>query len=302
MLDRFLYDNNQTVLPWLAHENYKFFWGDFCDRKLVSKVLDGVTDVLLLAGLVGDPITKAYPDQSKLINENAYIKFLSVIKGRKLNRVVFVSTCSNYGLVKGDQLANEEFQLNPLSSYAKAKVRIEQELLNNQGNADYTATILRFATAFGLSPRMRFDLTISEFVRELWEGRELLVYDPDTWRPYCHVKDFANIVQLVLEAPKSDIDFEVFNAGSDNNNYTKRMIVQNIEKLVPDVRIRFQKEGTDPRNYRVNFAKLRTRLDFKPSHTVVDGIQELVDALEAHIFDNIENKRNFHGNYEISYS
>ena len=91
-------------------------------------------------------------------------------------------------MIAGNELAHENFELKPLSLYSKAKVRIEQKLLAQKGEVDYTGTVLRFATAFGLSPRMRFDLTISEFVREVWSGRELLVYDPDTWRPYCHVE------------------------------------------------------------------------------------------------------------------
>jgi nucleoside-diphosphate-sugar epimerase len=161
--------------------------------------------------------------------------------------------------------------------------------------------VLRFATAFGLSPRMRFDLTISQFVREVCQGNELLVYDPDTWRPYCHVQDFADVAGRVLAAPAEDVFFEVFNAGGDVNNFTKRMIVDEIVKRLPDARIRYQEQGSDPRNYRVDFAKISSRLGFTPRNTVQSGIEELIEAFDRHLFDRVDGRRNFHGNYEIAY-
>lgn len=300
-LDRLIYENSETVLPWINNPAYQFIYGDFANRDVLSDALDGVTDVIFLAGLVGDPITKSYPLESQQINEDAYVSGIPSLNGRGLNRVVFVSTCSNYGLIEGDQIAAEDFELAPLSLYAKAKVGVEKTLLELKGSVDYTATVLRFATAFGLSPRMRFDLTISEFVREVWQGKELLVYDPDTWRPYCHVQDFADVAGRVLAAPAEAVSFEVFNAGGDVNNYTKRMIVDAIVDKLPDARIKYQEQGTDPRNYRVDFAKISSRLDFTPRYTVRDGIAELIDAFDRHLFDHADSRRNFHGNYEISY-
>lgn len=299
--DRLLYNNSETVLPWLLNPAYEFVWGDMADPASFLKVVDGVTDIVFLAGLVGDPITKAYPGESEAINETAYQRAIQAINGCGIDRVIFVSTCSNYGLIEGNQIAAEDFELSPLSLYAKAKVQNEQLLLGLKGSVDYTVTVLRFATAFGLSPRMRFDLTISEFVRELWLGRELLVYDADTWRPYCHVQDFAQVIQSVLEAPKEDIASEVFNAGGDVNNYTKRMIVDEILKYLPDAQVKYQEHGSDPRNYRVDFSKIARQLDFSPRHTVPGGIGELLQALDGRLFEQVETRRNFHGNYEISY-
>ena len=117
---------------------------------------------------------------------------------------------------------NEDSPLNPLSLYAKAKVSIEQSILNLNFKKNFHPTIFRFATAFGLSDRMRFDLTINEFIRDLYFGKELQVYDPETWRPYCHIKDFAEIILRSLFMPRETIAFEVFNAGSNKNNYSKK--------------------------------------------------------------------------------
>ena len=163
-------------------------------------------------------------------------------------------------------------------------------------------TILRFATAFGLSPRMRFDLTVSEFTRDLTMGNDLLVYDADTWRPYCHVEDFARLILMVFEAPLKKVSFEIFNAGGDVNNATKQMIINLILNKIPDGKVKYQEQGSDPRNYRVNFQKVKKVLGFEPQYTVQNGIDELVEAIDNHLFDHVDENKNFHGNYEINYS
>ena len=302
VLDNFLYKNNHCVLSNSDNNFYSFRFGDLCNKETLDRILQGVTDVVVLAGLVGDPITKKYPDAAKQINEIGIQNLVTQLNGRGIDRLIFVSTCSNYGLIKDDELADEEFELNPLSLYAKAKVATEKYLLSLDGQLDYTPTILRFATAFGLSPRMRFDLTVSEFTRDLAIGKELLVFDAQTWRPYCHVRDFARLIHKVLQAPQDQVSYQVFNAGGDINNYTKQMIVDTILEYVPNAKVKFQKQGSDPRNYRVDFKKVREVLGFEPEYSVRDGIVELLDAIENHVFDYVDETPNLYGNYEINYS
>ena len=299
--DYLMFNNGLTVLPFLSHPNYEFRRGDLASKDDFAGALDGVTDVILLAGLVGDPITKKYPVEAAKINDDGHATMLGLLDGRGLNKVVFVSTCSNYGLIEGGHLAAEEFELNPLSLYAQSKVRVEKQLLCQKGRVDYTPTILRFATAFGLSPRMRFDLTISEFTRHMFLGNDLLVFDAETWRPYCHLQDFAEIIRRVLEAPVDRVAFEVFNAGGEVNNCTKQMIVDAIAEQLPDAKVRYQEHGADPRNYRVNFTKIRERLLFEPRHTVAGGIAELIGALRQGLFASIDQPASFYGNWEVSY-
>jgi nucleoside-diphosphate-sugar epimerase len=298
-LDLLLYDNHGCVLPYLSHPNYEFLRGDLADRSRTDQALETVTDVVLLAGLVGDPITKKYPELSQRINHDGMIDLVSRLVGRGLNKVVFISTCSNYGLIEENVAAGEDFELNPLSLYAKAKVAVEKEILSLKGRADFHPTVLRFATAFGLSPRMRFDLTVSEFTREMFLGRDLLVYDSETWRPYCHVKDFSLVIRRVLEAPAKQVSFEVFNAGGDVNNRTKQMIVDEIKRHLPGAKVRYKEHGSDPRNYRVDFSKIRKRLYFDPVSTVSDGIGELIAAMRQGLFEKADQFRNFYGNNEI---
>ena len=299
-LDSLIYENQAAVLPLVLRPGYEFFRGDLCDLVGFEASLEGVTDVVLLAGLVGDPVTKAFPGAAERTNNAGHESMLRLLRGKRLNKVVFVSTCSNYGLIKGEQIAGEDFPLNPISLYAKSKVRFENILLDAARSIDFAPTVLRFATAFGLSSRMRFDLTVSEFIRDMYLGQELLVFDADTWRPYCHVRDFAEVIRRVLEAPIDSIAFEVFNAGGDANNYTKQMIVNAILEQLPNAKVRYQKHGSDPRNYRVNFRKIREILHFEPAVTVPEGIRELIAAMQSGLFSDISQPESFYGNWKPS--
>lgn len=300
-LDCFVYRHNRSVLHLLSHPRYELSYGDLSNPKDLSEALAGVAHVVVLGGLVGDPITKKYPGASEAINDRGIKTCIDQLSGKGLDRVVFVSTCSNYGMMPEGQIAHEESPVNPLSLYAKAKVEGERHLLDQRGRVDYKATILRFATAFGLAPRMRFDLTVNEFARDLANGKEIVVYDADTWRPYCHVKDFARLIKMVLEADSSLIDFEIFNVGGDANNSTKRGIIERISRLIPVKGVTYQENGSDPRNYRVDFSKIRSRLDFEPSFDIDYGIKEIVAACRHGIFDDVKTNLNYFGNYELFY-
>jgi nucleoside-diphosphate-sugar epimerase len=298
-LDLFLYNTQSSVTALLTNPLYELVVCDLGNSQDIQRALVGVTDVVVLGGLVGDPITKAYPDESHAINEVAIRRCLDALNGRGLDKVIFVSTCSNYGLMKDDKLADETTPLQPLSLYAKAKVAAEQHLLGMKGKADFCGVILRFATAFGVASRMRFDLTVNEFTRELFVGNELVIYDSQTWRSYCHVRDFARLIVRVLLFPAEQIAYEVFNAGGDGNNHTKQSIVDIVLSKLPKGKISYKELGTDPRNYRVDFRKLRENLYFELAYDVPYGVTELIGALRAGFFADYSDRKNFYGNYEL---
>jgi len=299
--DLLLYKNNYCVLNHMNHQTYSFVRGDINDTDKLSSEIKKVDAVVLLAGLVGDLITKKYPEESAAINDAGVKKVIDLCAELNIGKFIFISTCSNYGLIVNNEKAGENHPLNPLSLYAKSKVAAEKHILSLKGKTVMNPTILRFATAFGISHRMRFDLTVSEFTRELTIGNDLLVFDADTWRPYCHVGDFARLIQLVLEAENEKVSFEVFNAGGDVNNATKQMIVDKILKQVPNGKVSYQTHGSDPRNYRVDFTKVREVLGFEPKYTIENGILELKYLIEDHIFDLVESNKDFYGNYTIDY-
>jgi nucleoside-diphosphate-sugar epimerase len=298
-LDRLVYQNGSSLLGQTRQPTSEFVFGDMGDGARLDHALDGVTDVVILAGLVGDPITKKFPREAEAINEQALRRCIDRLDRRGLNKVVLISTCSNYGMIADNEIAHEGFALNPLSLYAKAKVAAEDYLLSVKGRVDYHATVLRFATAFGLAPRMRFDLTVNEFARELFLGRELVVYDADTWRPYCHVRDFARLIHRVLDAPPNLVSFEVFNGGGDANNLTKRQVVKMVLEHVIQGQVVYRDNSADRRNYRVDFRKVREKLSFEPQFDVAYGIAEIMAALKSHLLDDVDARPNFYGNYEL---
>ena len=279
VLDALLYDNAAAVSRLTTRAGFTFQRGDFCCESDLNQSMEGITDVVHLAALVGDPVCKKFPDIAKHINENGTFELIDRLDQFDIQRFIFMSTCSNYGLQPDDTPATEDTALNPQSLYAETKVKVEQRLLGSKGDFDYSVTVLRAATAYGLSPRMRFDLTVNEFTRELALGSELLVYDADTWRPYCHVDDICTAIRLVLESDRARVNGQVFNVGCDEENYTKRMIVDLICNLLPKVEIRYQTGSVDPRNYRVAFQRIRTVLGFQANHTVAEFASELIEVI-----------------------
>jgi nucleoside-diphosphate-sugar epimerase len=169
--------------------------------------------------------------------------------------------------------------------YAELKVEIEQALLTGDFRQDFIPTALRFSTVYGLSPRMRFDLTVNEFVRDLVLGRTLRVFGEQFWRPYCHVEDLARAVGLVLESPAATVRQNVFNVGDTTENFTKKMIVEAVNRALPDVagRVEYVHKVEDPRDYRVDFTRIKTALGFQITKHLSDGIREIAAALRGGI-------------------
>ena len=256
-----------------------FFKGDFLNLLKMKNFINQQDYVVFLAGLVGDPITKKYPKLSKKTNYKNSKIFIKYLLKQNVKKFIFISTCSNYGMVSSKKKAKENEVLKPLSLYAKDKVAIEKYILGFKFKTKSEVIILRFATAFGVSDRMRFDLTINEFTRDLLFFKKLKVYDADTWRPYCHVKDFAITIEKIINIKKK-LNFQIFNVGSDKNNYTKRQISQKIKKILKIGKITFQENSNDPRNYKVNFDKIKKVINFQPNHSVNYGIMETIKYLK----------------------
>jgi nucleoside-diphosphate-sugar epimerase len=300
VLDRLIFEHGSAIATVFEEPGFEFVHGDLRDGESVDAALAGVTDVVLLAAMVGDPISRTYPELTREVNDGCKNLF-DALDGRGIDRFVFTSTCSNYGLRSSEEPATEDSELAPLSLYAEMKVDFERHLLARLDEVDFSPTILRIATAYGLSPRMRFDLTISEFTRTLAVGEELVVYDADTWRPYCHVGDIARAVLTVLEADRDRVRGGVFNVGHSDENYTKRMIVDAVqEHLGGSGRVRFTEGGQDARNYRVSFDRIQRELGFEAQHRVPSAIGSLIAAIEAGAFADAEERPSFYTNHRVT--
>jgi nucleoside-diphosphate-sugar epimerase len=249
--------------------------GDVRDAEARAGLLSGADALVHLAAIVGDPACAQAPELSQDVNVAASRALLA---DARVDRIVFASTCSNYGRMSDPTVAlDETAPLQPVSLYARQKVQIERELPAN-------ATCLRFATVYGASPRMRFDLTVNEFTRDIWARRPLEVFGEQFWRPYVHVRDAARAIVLVLGAPRDAVAGRVFNVGHSDENYTKRQLVEHIVARIGSGDVRYVRRDEDPRDYRVSFERIAGELGFSPRMRVPDGIGEVIEGLEAQRF------------------
>ena len=288
--DKLLF-GGESLLGVFNHPEFEFVNGDIRDANKIEEALDGVDYVVHLAAIVGDPACAKQPELAKETNWEAAKQLFELSQKKTVQRFVFASTCSNYGKMDGDTYVTEESPLRPVSLYAELKVKFEQYILESKTRNDFVPTSLRFSTVYGISPRMRFDLTVNEFVRDLFFGKKLEVFGEQFWRPYCHVEDLARSCVTVLQSDSQKVDHEVFNVGNTKENYTKKMIVEEILKVIPNAKIKYVHKEEDPRDYRVSFEKIKTVLGFKTTKTVPQGIRELVSLLDRKILSDPFSKK-----------
>jgi nucleoside-diphosphate-sugar epimerase len=256
--------------------------GDIRDADARAAALAGVDSVVHLAAIVGDPACARDPQVSEDVNVRATESLVADAAAAGVKRLVFASTCSNYGRMADPTVPiTEDGELRPVSLYAEQKVGMEKLILGGGAGSGMSPTCLRFATVYGVGRRMRFDLTVNEFTRELWADRDLEVFGEQFWRPYIHVRDAGRAVRTVLEAPLEKVAGNVFNAGRSGENYRKLDLVEEIGKQVDRGRVSYVKKDEDPRDYKVSFDKIRVELGFETLMTVPDGIAEIIAALDA---------------------
>jgi len=286
-----LFFGGESLISIYNHPNFEFFKGDLREKKVVEKALDGITDVVHLAAIVGDPACSKQPDLANEINWEVSRLLFDECNKRKIEHFIFASTCSNYGKMEGDEFLNEESELRPVSLYAELKVKFEKYMLQFSARDSFIPTALRFSTVYGLSPRLRFDLTVNEFIREVAFNKELIIFGEQFWRPYCHVEDLARSCVLVLESTKEKVKQNVFGVGDTTENYQKAMIAEEIIKIVPDAKIKYIKKDEDPRDYRVDFSKIKDVLGFEITKRVPDGLKEVYSILQNGLLINPYDKK-----------
>jgi nucleoside-diphosphate-sugar epimerase len=288
VLDSLLHGGS-ALLPVWAHSAFEFLRGDVRDRAAVGRALDGIDAVVHLAAIVGDPACAKQPELARTVNLEASVELLAESRRRGVSRFVFASTCSNYGKMKdAEAYVDEASDLAPISLYAETKVAVERAILSDPETNGFCATLLRFATVYGVSPRMRFDLTVNEFTLDMVGRGRLVVFGEQFWRPYVHVADAARAVATVLVAPAAAVRREVFNVGATEENYRKLDLVELLRRHAPDASVEFVEKKEDPRDYRVSFAKVKERLDFTLTKTVRDGIAEVAQLVRDGVLSDFE--------------
>ena len=282
----------EAIVELLNDDNFDFVKGDIRNREDLAQAMEGIDYVAHLASIVGDPACAIDPELTKDINLTGAKLTYQVANEMGVKKFIFASTCSNYGKMEDpDSYVDENSELRPVSLYAETKVEFEKYLLSQDKNNTAKPTCLRFSTVYGLSPRIRFDLTVNEFTKELAMDRELVVFGEQFWRPYCHVVDLSRGVIAVIEAEDEKVAFNVYNVGDTTENYQKQMIVDEIKKQLPNCNIKYVKKEEDPRDYRVSFDKIKNELDFKVTKKVPDGIKQVIQVVKDGFINNPDDKK-----------
>jgi nucleoside-diphosphate-sugar epimerase len=254
-------------------------------RHVTTADLEGYDAVVHLAELSNDPLGENRPEITFQINHRGSVDLATKAKAAGVKRFVYASSCSVYGVGSGDFL-DETGAVNPQTAYAKCKVMVERDV-SAMADAGFSVTFLRNATAYGASPRMRFDIVLNDLSALAWTTKRIaMTSDGSPWRPIVHIEDIATAVRCALEAPTSAVNGEIFNVGSNSENYRVREIAQIVADVFPGCELSTGKGGADNRSYRVSFDKISSKLPgFKCSWTARQGAEELRARFEQIEFD-----------------
>ncbi|MGH8002208.1 MAG: NAD-dependent epimerase/dehydratase family protein [Brasilonema sp.] len=246
-------------------------------RNITSEDLQGVDAVVHMAELSNDPTGQLAPNITYDINHKGSVRLAELAKKAGVRRFVYMSSCSVYGVAtEGD--VTEESPVNPQTAYAECKTLVERDV-KPLADDDFSPTFMRNATAFGASPRMRFDIVLNNLSGLAWTTKEIkMTSDGTPWRPLAHALDICKAIVCTVEAPRDIVHNQIFNVGDTANNYRVKEVAEIIAQVFPDCKLSFGNQGADNRSYRVSFEKINTVLPgFKCDWNAQRGAQQLYD-------------------------
>jgi len=276
-IDTDLY-RRSTFGPW--RESIRTLCKDV--REIQVADLRGFDAVIHLAALSNDPLGDLNPELTYEINHLASVRLAEQAKAAGVRRFAFASSCSNYGAA-GDEPVDEEAALRPVTAYGESKVRVERDV-SRLADDSFSPTFLRCATAYGASPRLRFDIVLNNLVAWAFtSGKVFLKSDGTPWRPIVHIEDISRAFLAVLSAPREAVHAQAFNVGRNDQNYRIREIAQIVKETVPGCEIAFADgAGPDKRNYRADFSKIGRLLPaFQPKWDARKGARKLYETYKA---------------------
>ncbi len=265
----------------LGNNNFFFYKTDVRDRKKIEEIfkIHKFDVVVHLAALVGEAACKKNVNDTDEINYKATLMLAELSKIHHINNFIFMSTASSYGIQNIDEIADENTKLNPVSEYAISKINSERDLLQKYSE-DMNITIFRPSTVHGTSPRMRFDLIVNHLTLDAYKKNEILVLGPKLWRPLMSVSEPSKVFDLVINSENRNIKSQIFNLGSDDQNFQKINIAENLKKnFFKNLKIEIIDKDPDLRSYRVSFKKIKDKLKFDTSRTLTKSIEEIVNFL-----------------------
>jgi len=285
----------EPITDLVESEQCQLIVGDIRDAKSVGQAVKDHDAVILLAALVGDPACARDPNETVSINVLGSMNVLEACRYYGSQRFIFASTDSCYGTQIG--VINELNPLLPVSLYGEAKMVMEERILtawqeDRTKNSPRTGTlpgfapvILRMATLYGLSRRMRFDLVLNLLTYRACTGQTIMIYGGEQWRPLVHVRDAAESYLAALEAPPELVSGQIFNVGSNDQNIQIKDLGQTVSAVLPEAETEWVEQSPDLRDYHVDFSKVTQVLGWEAKRSMKDGIEEIRDAVEKGRFD-----------------
>jgi nucleoside-diphosphate-sugar epimerase len=249
-------------------------------RKITAEDLDGFDAVVHLAELSNDPLAQVNPELSFEINHHGSVRLATLAKEAGVERFVYASSCSVYGAGHGD-VKDEGSEVNPQTAYAHCKTRVERDV-RPMADDGFSPTFLRNATAYGPSPRMRFDIVLNNLSGHAWTSKVIrMTSDGSPWRPLVHVKDIGGAIRAVLEAPREAVHGEIFNVGDSDENYRVREVAEIVAETFPGCELTIGSSDGDNRSYKVSFDKIREKVPaFRCERDVRKGAEQLLKVFE----------------------
>jgi nucleoside-diphosphate-sugar epimerase len=275
----------------LEADDFHLIEGDMRSIDVVVEGLRCADAVIHLGGLVGDPASAIDPAETLELNYHATKMIANVCKYHQINRFIFASTCSVYGeSPQPEDLLTETSELNPVSLYARTKIKSEQALRDLEDET-FSPTIFRMATLYGYSPRMRFDLVVNILTAKAHHENVVPIFGGDQYRPNLHVRDAARAYVDCLETPIETVGGEVFNVGSNAQNYKIADVGEIVASCFPDADIDWQREKEDERSYQVDFSKISRLLDYDVEETIEGTVRNLKERFELGEFDDYTDEK-----------
>jgi len=279
---------DQSLSAYRNHSAFELRRGDIRDIGQVSSCIQDANAVILLASLVGEPACDKDAKETIDINFLATKAVAEACRYYQVPRFIFASTDSAYGIQEG--ILYEDSPMNPISLYAQLKTQVEKEIMSLQGDG-FMPTVLRMATIYGLSPRMRFDLIINILVLHSYSKGKITIFGGKQWRPLVHVSDAAMAYAMCLDAPLEAVGGQVFNVGSNDQNFQIGQLGDLLQEVLPDVDMETIPQSPDLRDYHVSFDKITETLGYQVKYSVADGIQEIYNSLKNGNFGDPTNPR-----------
>lgn len=282
ILDSFIY-GKKAVEKYVNDKRVEIIEGDIRNVETVNVSMLDTSSVVLLAAVVGDPASKARPEQTVETNYLATQVAASSAKISAIKRFIYASTCSVYGV--GDSVLDENAPLNPVSLYARTKISSEESIMQI-ADSSFKPTVMRMSTLYGYSPRMRFDLVVNTMTMTAFTEGRINVFGGSQWRPLLNLYDAAEAYLRVLEADLNTVGGKIYNVGSEEQNYmitdVAKLVALGIKEMTgKEIPINIESDSVDARDYRVSFKKIQNELGFGVNHTIPEAAKEIWGKLAS---------------------